>query len=265
MRKKKNAEGYKHALIELKGKNMKVTAVNQMGTYCNHPNFKGKQVHSSKEDYSDTLKSSLVGLALLGASSVLTSCQPPVEIGDYIQDDDQSILVGHEQVSNTANSAKISKTASTSKNYNLSAEEIIEARKMGENMQDCLHGYTSKKDWNEFLSYIQKTNAQNVMYVLDGYNAESSAQDFFLQLSTEWVSHIEKAAIARLMVNFVNTYVNDNINKLDNDRQQVAKDVLAGINHRFKYINTNGRENSMLALDQDIAVLLSLFNIKTNN
>lgn len=125
-------------------------------------------------------------------------------------------------------------------NYNISAEQIKEAKKMGEAMQDCLHGYTTQGDWDEFYGYVKKVNPQNVMYVLAGYVNETKglivdSEGFCEQLGSECANgQLINKTIRKMMLD-VQTYVNDNLSKLDKQEQQFAIKMLNKLEDAYSW------------------------------
>lgn len=151
--------------------------------------------------------------------------------------------------------------------YNISDEEYRAAGRRGREMQDCLHGYTTDGDWEEFEGYINQTNAGNVLQTLRGYEYEScddsviwNSERFFQQLFTEHRDNDKKQAAASKMIGYVVEYINDHKSSItDSDKIQVLNEIettLKNVNLANNMTNGLGK-----LLDDKMHQLFEIFNI----
>lgn len=152
--------------------------------------------------------------------------------------------------------------------YNLSDEDYRNAGKRGREMQDCLHGYTTDGDWEEFEEYVNQTNAGNVLQTLRGFEYEAcddssfwNSERFFQQLFTENRDSEKKTKVAQQMINNVIEYIKENKAKISDEATlQTLNDIetsLANANLANNMTNSFGK-----LLDDKMHKLFEIFKIE---
>ena len=143
-------------------------------------------------------------------------------------------------------------------NTTLTEEEIKEAKKIGEDLQDCLAGYTMDCHWEEITEKLLKVNARNVLYVLKGYKDENDTVDsFFEQVENEYGHDSTRIDLMETMVKYVKEYINLEIENLDSKYQEKARNILSKLEAITINDETDGSE-----IDTLINQLFIIFNIE---
>lgn len=142
--------------------------------------------------------------------------------------------------------------------YNIESDEITDANKIGINMQDCLHGYTTKGDWKEFKEELDKVDATNVMHVIAGYNAAGvglavDSDRFFTQLMSESHNKEDLEDIRDTVVEYVKEYANKKMEELDSRKKERVEKLISTL---------EDSSNSAEKLDDAMESLFSIFKIE---
>lgn len=203
---------------------------------------------------------------------------------EFVKDVDMSQLVNGEITITTTSglslhinaetedekAARENEEAARDAKYNISEDEYKAAQNRGREMQDCLHGYTTDRDWTEFTDYINETNAGNVLQTLRGFEYEAcddsaiwNSERFFQQLFTENRDTEAKAQVAQKIIGHVLEYINENKDKITD---KTKRNTLNEIETSFSNANlTNNMSNSFgKLLDNKMHQLFEIFGIKYN-
>lgn len=150
--------------------------------------------------------------------------------------------------------------------YKHSDDKIKEYNKIGQKMQDCLHGYTTEDDWDEFNELLKDVNEFNVMDVIAGFNEEGkgmfwNSDRFFTQLMSESVDDKSKINRAKdKMTKAIIKFVDDNIGNEDYNFDDYDKTAIRDAKAVFNKADATGKE-----LDDAYEILQKKFKVKDKN
>ena len=150
--------------------------------------------------------------------------------------------------------------------YKHTDDKTKEYNKIGEDMQDCLHGYTKGCDWDEFDELLKKVDEYNVMDVIAGFNEEGNgmiwnSDRFFTQLMSEDVD--DQARINRAkdkMIKAIVKFVDDNIGNEDYSFDDYDKTAIKDAKAVLNKADASGKE-----LDDAYQVIQKKFKVKDKN
>ncbi|MCM1339981.1 MAG: hypothetical protein NC191_09955, partial [Muribaculaceae bacterium] len=131
---------------------------------------------------------------------------------------------------------------------------------------DCLHGYTTEGNWEEFDTLLQDVNEYNVMDVIAGFNEEGKgmiwdSDKFFTQLMSETVDDESKIKRAKdKMIKAIIKYVDDNINNENFKFDDYDKTDIKAAKATLNKSDATGKE-----LDEAYEILQKKFKIKDKN
>ena len=147
----------------------------------------------------------------------------------------------------------------------LTAQDIEDAKKIGEKMQDCLAGITFDGDWEEIMGsevkdgLIDQVNAKNVLYVLKGYDAENYMADpFFEQVQDECKSNHQE--LTKKMAGYVAEYIQEKLesNSVPTENKKEVEKILKEFQ---KAATETTYYTDVDHLDENVERLFEIFNI----
>lgn len=150
--------------------------------------------------------------------------------------------------------------------YKHADDKTKEYNKIGQKMQDCLHGYTTEDNWDEFDELLKKVDEYNVMDVIAGFNEEGNgmiwnSDRFFTQLMSEDVD--DKSRINRAkdkMIKAIIKFVDDNIDNKDYNFDDYDKTAIKDAKAVFNKAEVTSKE-----LDDAYEVIQKKFRVKDKN
>lgn len=147
----------------------------------------------------------------------------------------------------------------------LTPQDIEDAKKIGEKMQDCLAGITFDGDWEEIMGsevkdgLIDQVNAKNVLYVLKGYDAENYMADpFFEQVQDECKSNHQE--LTKKMAGYVAEYIQEKLesNSVPTENKKEVEKILKEFQ---KAATETTYYTDVDHLDENVERLFEIFNI----
>lgn len=147
----------------------------------------------------------------------------------------------------------------------LTPQDIKDAKKIGEKMQDCLAGITFDGDWEEIMGseikdgLIDQVNAKNVLYVLKGYDAENYMADpFFEQVQDECKSNHQE--LTKKMAGYVAEYIQEKLesNSVPTENKKEVEKILKEFQ---KAATETTYYTDVDHLDENVERLFEIFNI----
>lgn len=153
----------------------------------------------------------------------------------------------------------------TEKYYEMTEEEIEDAKKIGDEIKALIDSYTTDDDWAEVKTNVNKINKRNVLYVIKAFNDDAffhmkfaPREDFFTHCQSEYQDEkVDK--LTKPVLKCIIKFIDDNLVSLNaKDRENVLP-IKENLEAALKELTVDTKGNY---IDKQINSLIEIFQIK---